>query len=243
MSKTILANVKGFVPLIDTITKKHGVLVSAVFGRVWRYCQGEGQECTASLSTIGAELGLSYATVLRHVKLLVKDGYLEDITPGLRNHPHSYKDTGKAEIALSILAGETSALSQSEGALSLCKSALSQSASDSITVIDEDKIDLKIDLKIREKDYDLLREAQIITGLLALANDMPTLVKWEQGGVIPDDIRAALAWRAENNKPPVKAISQLSGGVEVSRLQRIQRNGVKPTIINGKGETVIQARD
>jgi len=54
--------------------------------------------CTASLERIAGELGISYKTVQRHVKALVTDGYLEDLTPNLRNRPHQYRDTGKAGV-------------------------------------------------------------------------------------------------------------------------------------------------
>lgn len=114
MSKTVLAEVDGFTPCIDTITQQYGIVVSAVFGKVWRYCQYDkyGGECTASIERIAQELKMGYNTVWRHIKLLVKDGYLEDLTPRIRNKPHSYKDTGKAGLEVKINARSTKLIEQ-----------------------------------------------------------------------------------------------------------------------------------
>src|SRR3990167_469686 len=102
MSRTILADVDGFTPCIDAITQQYGIMISAVFGKVWRYCQMERGVCDASIETIANELNLSTMTVYRHVKILVRDGFLEDRTPGLRHKPHTYADTGKAGLRLSL---------------------------------------------------------------------------------------------------------------------------------------------
>lgn len=102
MSKTVLSNVDGFTPLIDSLTQEHGVVTAAVFGRMWRYCQGDRGVCQATLERIGDDLGLDKATVQRHAAKLCELGYLEDTTPGLRNRPHTYRDTGKAAMAINI---------------------------------------------------------------------------------------------------------------------------------------------
>lgn len=102
MSKTVLSEVTRFTPLIDSITQEHGVITAAVFGRIWRYCQGERGVCQASLERIGADLGIDRATVLRHATRLCELGYLEDTTPDLRNRPHTYRDTGQASIVINI---------------------------------------------------------------------------------------------------------------------------------------------
>jgi hypothetical protein len=106
MSKTILANVDGWTPLIDHLSRKYGLVRSAVFGRIWRYCQGEKKACTASLETIAIDLGLDKSTVMRHAKILCDDGFLEDLTPDARYVPHIYADTGKAGIVISVSAKE-----------------------------------------------------------------------------------------------------------------------------------------
>lgn len=98
MSKTVLTEVRGWTPLIDALVQKHGVHAAAVFGRMWRYCQLEDGICRASIETIADELHLSRPTVTQHIETLVKNGYLVDRTPGRRNAPHIYADTGKAQI-------------------------------------------------------------------------------------------------------------------------------------------------
>lgn len=95
-SKTILGEVDGFTPVIDSILKEHGVSVALVFGRVWRYCQFGTGLCFASIETIATDLGISYTTAFNAIKKLCESGHLEDTTPNLHNHPHSYRDTGKA---------------------------------------------------------------------------------------------------------------------------------------------------
>jgi DNA-binding Lrp family transcriptional regulator len=102
MSRTILANVDGFTPVIDGLVEELGLMSAVVFGRVWRYCQMEDHVCRASLERIAASIGVDRATVMRHIKDLCDRGYLEDLTPDVRNRPHVYRDTGKAGLTLSL---------------------------------------------------------------------------------------------------------------------------------------------
>ena len=82
----------GFTPMFDELTKKHGVMTSAVFGTIWRYCQMERKCCDAALDTIGKRMGVNKRTIIRHLEILVKDGYLTDATPDLKHRPHTYID-------------------------------------------------------------------------------------------------------------------------------------------------------
>jgi hypothetical protein len=102
MSKTVLANVDGFTPVIDVLVDEIGLMSAVVFGRMWRYCQMEDGVCKAALEAIADGIGVDRATVMRHAKELVDAGYLKDLTPDLRNRPHVYVDTGKAGLAISI---------------------------------------------------------------------------------------------------------------------------------------------
>lgn len=102
MSRTVLADVSGFTPIIDALADQHGLIRAAVFGRIWRYCQMEDGVCKASLDTLSKGLGVDRATVMRHAAALVADGYLKDLTPELKNRPHVYADTGKASIRIGI---------------------------------------------------------------------------------------------------------------------------------------------
>ena len=112
---TILAEVKGFTPLIDALVKEVGVVQAAVYGAVWRHCQMSDGVCTASQETIAKKLGINRVTVLRHLKDLCKKGYLRDTTPNLRNRPHIYADTGKTKILALVEARTGVTESNSDG--------------------------------------------------------------------------------------------------------------------------------
>lgn len=98
MSKTILTQVSGFTPVIDGLLRDTDLETAVVFGMVWRYCQMESGECYASLQKIANRTGLSYKTVQRRMKILVKKGYLREINPHMKYSPHTYLDTGKAAL-------------------------------------------------------------------------------------------------------------------------------------------------
>lgn len=169
MSKTILANVDGFTPCIDILTKEYGIMTAAVFGRVWRYCQWERGVCDASLETIAVELQMGYMTILRHIKMLVKDGYLKDLTPELRNKPHTYQDTGKVHVVMSVLAG------------------LSERESGSTTEIDPglpEREMKKVIKKVIKKESSRKRDARL---------DHPALIAYK----IEARLHVPIAWRDE----------------------------------------------
>jgi len=71
-------------------------------------------------------------------------------------------------------------------------------------------------------------EVMTLTGLMATTSDIPVMQLWEKEGVVADDIRDALQWRKDQNKPPVKTIMQLAGGVDTARRKRIQGKNAKP---------------
>lgn len=76
----------------------------------------------------------------------------------------------------------------------------------------------------KASDWPYLDMVIRITGLLPTDKDIETVKGWEKSGAVEPDFMAALAWRKENGKKPIKTISQLAGGVETSRLRRIQSN-------------------
>lgn len=117
MSRTILAEVQGWIPLIDHLVQKYGVTTAAVFGRAWRYCQMWDGVCKASIPTIANDLGLARSTVKIAMQQLCVDGYLQDVTPHWTGRPHIYRDTGKAVIAAKFNAevDENPPLRNSEG--------------------------------------------------------------------------------------------------------------------------------
>lgn len=100
-AETLLEN---FTPVIDSMVEQYGLVTAAVYGRIWRYSKMKKGCCTASLTKIGKDIGLDRKTVERHTKKLCKDGYLIDLTPGVKNKPHEYKATKKAGFKLTITA-------------------------------------------------------------------------------------------------------------------------------------------
>jgi len=118
--REIPASISGFTPAPDKLIELYGYVTALVWGRIWRYCQMKGGVCFASLGKIAEEIGMSERTIIRHVDPLVKDGFLKDMTPSLKNKPHIYADTGKLKIRIGVEATMTeshSAMteSQSEG--------------------------------------------------------------------------------------------------------------------------------
>lgn len=149
MTKTILAEVDGWTPLIDILVANHSLVRAAVFGRIWRYCEMSEGECRAPLKKIANRLGISYRTVLRHIKALVDDGYLEDLTPDLRNRPHRYRETGKAGIRVKIEAFPTR--SESPSTMTLSQSAMTESPTGSDSKSHEDTIKKQVKKQVKKK--------------------------------------------------------------------------------------------
>ena len=102
MSKTVLANVDGFTPVIDGLVEKYGFMTALVFGVIWRYCQLKDGKCTASQETLANKIGVKRQTFFRHAKLLVENGYLESNTK--RGLGIEYTDTGKANLSFKVTA-------------------------------------------------------------------------------------------------------------------------------------------
>lgn len=107
LSKTVLTDVRGFTPVIDSIVEEHGLVTAAVFGAMWRYCQMRDGVCRAPIKKIADRVQLNRVTVMRHVETLVASGYLKDLTPKMRNRPHVYMDTGKAKIEIKVGVAES----------------------------------------------------------------------------------------------------------------------------------------
>ncbi|HNB51912.1 MAG TPA: helix-turn-helix domain-containing protein [Anaerolineales bacterium] len=101
--RVVNAKLNGFTPLMDSIIKQLDLEAAAVWGRVWRYEQGDYGVCQASHETLAADLGLHARTVIRRLQLLVEHGFLHDHTPDLKNRPHTYSTTRKAHLSIDIL--------------------------------------------------------------------------------------------------------------------------------------------
>lgn len=72
-------------------------IAALVHGYVRFLCDLKGNgDCFASQETMADFLGISRYTVIRKLKILCDKGYLVDQTPGRRNKPHVYSETGLA---------------------------------------------------------------------------------------------------------------------------------------------------
>ncbi len=80
-----------FSPLFDRIAAQYGTITAAVYGVVYRHCRMRDGVCRASTRRMASLLGMDEVTVMRHIRKLVQDGYLIDLTPGQRNKPHIYQ--------------------------------------------------------------------------------------------------------------------------------------------------------
>lgn len=155
MSKTILAQVDGFTPLIDAVVQDVGIISAAVFGKAWRYCQMADGVCKASQERIADELGISRITVNTHFAKLVEAGYLVDMTPGLLGMPHIYKDTGKAGVSIKFTGGVNNIDST-------CKEDLQEGVKNidsKIGVKRQAKKDIKINISSLDSKVERLRHA------------------------------------------------------------------------------------
>lgn len=114
MAGSFLTEVDGWTPIIDVVAAKVGLIPAAVYGLVWRYCQMGSGTCYASQSTLAEKLGIGQATVQRHLRTLCDAGFLEDTTPGLRNKPHTYRDTGRVQIVGMVEARYSERIVESE---------------------------------------------------------------------------------------------------------------------------------
>lgn len=108
MAKTH-TSIKNFTPVPDALVARYGLVTAAVYGRVWRYCEMKDNVCYASLDSIATGLGVNRVTIMRHLQTLVSDGYLDDLTPNVRNRPHTYKVTDALvwEVTLGVAESNT----------------------------------------------------------------------------------------------------------------------------------------
>ena len=150
--RTVLAEVGGFTPLIDHLIEdpEVGLMGAVLFGRVWRYCQGSYGVCSASKDTLAQNLGISRRSIIRHLQRLCALGYLDDLTPDLRNKPHTYRDTGKIMVSVKFGVTEShSSVTESHSSVAQSHSSVTESHSGCDTESHEDRI--KKELRKREE--------------------------------------------------------------------------------------------
>lgn len=77
-----------FVPVSRPLVEELGYQAAYIFGIIWNYCQMESGICNASHDTIAGRAGMSRRSVIDYIGDLIKAGYIEDLTPDVRNAPH-----------------------------------------------------------------------------------------------------------------------------------------------------------
>jgi DNA-binding Lrp family transcriptional regulator len=82
---------RNYTPVPDALVAKFGLIVAAVFGRMWRYAQMDSGVCMATQKRIADDLDLTRMTVSRSIKTLKQAGLIEDLDTGLCNQPHRFK--------------------------------------------------------------------------------------------------------------------------------------------------------
>jgi DNA-binding Lrp family transcriptional regulator len=95
---SISTELGGFTPAIDIVTQDVGLMTSLVYGLVWRHCKMKDGVFKKTVPELAEILGVNERTIRRHLRKLCERGYIKDLTPGLRNRPHVYADTGKVKL-------------------------------------------------------------------------------------------------------------------------------------------------
>ena len=80
----------GYTIVIDWIVADYGVEAALVHGVIYRYCQMRKGICFASLTTMGAKVGMTRQRFARHLQTLLQAGLVEDLTPDAVGVPHEY---------------------------------------------------------------------------------------------------------------------------------------------------------
>lgn len=80
----------GFVLVPDVLLHRFGPVTAVVWGRIYRYAREKGYSY-ASQEKIADEIGMSVRAVRDHIKILLKEGCIIDLTPDRKNKPHQYK--------------------------------------------------------------------------------------------------------------------------------------------------------
>lgn len=229
MSKTVLADVDGFTPIIDSMAIEHGLIYAAVFGRMWRFCQFEDGVCKASLETIAHGLHVDRATVMRYAEKLVKDGYLKDLTPNLRNVPHTYADTGKASIKIGVVAqdnAEIRTVAHSNSSVAHSNRTVAQSNLK------------KVSKKVKEETIDSSTAFSTRDIQKAYESCVPYKVDWVKGeghaakwlaeaGYTPDEIKACYAELKAQDFWRTKSLSLTSLKKQVGEWKQHQRKVIE----------------
>lgn len=92
MAKSHNIDMAYFNPQFDFLLKfKNGQQISSVFGRMYRYCQMNGNDCHASVERMADEINMDSKTFRRWRDWLERFGLIYDTTPNAGRNIHTYK--------------------------------------------------------------------------------------------------------------------------------------------------------
>ena len=64
--------------LIDIYSNR---IIALVWGKIFRYCQMKDGKCSASITRMSSELRITEKTFRKYLRILINDGYIQDLTP------------------------------------------------------------------------------------------------------------------------------------------------------------------
>lgn len=103
MTDSFLDNAGGYTPVPDKLVREYDFTTAYAWGKVWRYCRMANGTCTASHETIAKRAGMSRRSLIEKLNVLIEAGYIEDLTPNLKNKPHTYCTKKGEEKILSAM--------------------------------------------------------------------------------------------------------------------------------------------
>lgn len=217
----------GFTPAPDVLIRDYGYMTALVWGKVWRYCQMSDGVCRAALDRISTELGMSYSTILRHIKPLCDDGYLYDSTPELKNKPHIYSDTGKIRIRVSVEAQVYSVTKKEQNTPLSHKDRVTLSERQSETVTERDEESNKKEKETTLTPEEIEQANNKVDAILRLNRN--SAFHWKGRDYFKDNLLIYADWYFEKtgqictkkySKSWIKAFSEWAeGGLELKSLE------------------------
>ncbi len=91
-----------FIPLFDSMAREYGPTVAGLYGLIWRHCPMNRGRCPLPIGRVATMLGSTHLTVTRHLRRLVDDGYLEDLTPQAKHTAHTYRLTSRFHTSIEL---------------------------------------------------------------------------------------------------------------------------------------------
>ncbi len=90
---------KAWLVIPRKIAIRYGNYMGAVYAALWYFSEANPEQtCTKPLRIISQLSCVSKKTVIKHINLLIAEGYVEDLTPNNNQAPHEYRVTEKLDM-------------------------------------------------------------------------------------------------------------------------------------------------